>query len=332
MLINQILRLSSIADQLIQRGLSIPANLAFSIASTDFIEQNFLLPRYQQFLESYEKKLPCLDSEALKIIEGLEKQGVYVTTLSALGIPCTKKFLKAGYSVAAELASRSTSPVYADRHTLTATAKQLLLYPEIFWWGTSERLLKIIEAYLQLPVAYDGLSVYYSLANGRNAGPRKWHRDKEDWKMVKVCVYLNDVDENGGPYECIRPDVNDYLVSTLQPKYRVLTHRNLEEHLNLQTTDWIISCTGQAGTVIFADTARYYHRGKPPVDCDRSAIFFSYFSQRPKHPFFCGRSPLSDQQLARLAEPLPPHLRQSVTWRKHLPGIGRYIPKNRVKV
>lgn len=329
---NQLLQMSSIADQFIQRVLSLPSNLAFSIANIDFIEQEILLPRYQKFLEQYEKKLPALDAEAVRIVEGLEKQGVYITTLEALGIPHTEKFLQAGYSVAAELAIRSKSAIDADRHTLTATAKQLLMYPEIFWWGTSERLLKIVEGYLQLPVAYDGLSFYYSLADGRDAGPRKWHRDKEDWKMIKVCVYLNDVDEHGGPYECVKPDVNDYLVATLQPKYRVLTHQKLGEYLNFPSSDWLNSCTGKAGTVIFADTARYYHRGKPPTHCDRSAIFFSYFSQRPRSPFFCGRSPLSDDQLAKLAEPLPPHVRQSIAWRRRLSGIGRYIPKNRVKV
>lgn len=327
-----LLRLSATADQLIQRILSVPSNLAFSIANIDFIEQKILLPRYQKFLGQHKKNLPDLDVEALKIIEGLEKQGVYITTLAALGIPQTEEFLQAGYSVAAELARQSKSPIYADRHTLTASAKQLLLYPEIFWWGISERLLKIVEGYLRLPVAYDGLSFYYSLANGRDAGPRKWHRDKEDWKMIKVCVYLNDVDEKGGPYECAQSHINDYLISTLQPKYQVFTHQKLEEYLNLPASNWVTSCTGKAGTVIFADTARYYHRGKPPTQCDRSAIFFSYFSQRPKHPFFCGRSPLSDRQLAKLAEPLPPHLRQSITWKSRLPGIGRYIPKNRVKV
>lgn len=332
MSIHQLLRLSAIADQFIQRVLSLPSNLAFNIANLDFIEQGILLPCYQKFLKQYEKKLPVLDAEALKIIEGLDKQGVYVTTLEALGIPRTEKLLKAGYHVAAELSRRSKSPFYADRHTLTATARQLLLYPEIFWWGTSEQLLRIVEGYLRLPVAYDGLSFYYSRADGRDAGPRKWHRDKEDWKMIKVCVYLNDVDENGGPYQCVKPDVNEHLISTLQPRYQVLTQQEMKEHLNVSTSDWLTSCTGKAGTVIFADTARYYHRGKPPTHCDRSAIFFSYFSQRPKHPFFCGRSPLSDHQLAKLAEPLPPHLRQSITWRRRLPGLGGYIPKNRVKV
>jgi hypothetical protein len=106
----------------------------------------------------------------------------------------------------------------------------------------------------------------------------------------------------------------------------------MEACLQPQTSDWITSCTGKAGTVIFSDTARYYHRGKPPLERDRAAIFFSYFSQRPKNPFFCGRSPLSDRQLAQLAEPLPPHLQDCITWKQRLPGIGRYIPKNRVKV
>jgi len=312
--------------------MSLPSNLSFQLSNLDLIEQEVLFPRYQQFLQTHQSHLPDLSAEDAKIVEGLEKQGMYITTLEALQIPGTQALLQEGHRVANELAQRSLSPLYINQHTLTATTEQLLHYPAIFWWGTAERLLSIAEAYLRLPVAYDGLSLYYSVADERDAGPRKWHRDKEDWRMIKVCVYLNDVDENGGPYELVKPDVNEYLVSTLLPKYRILTHQQMKDYLHCQTSDWKTTCTGRAGTVVFTDTARYYHRGKPPSHRDRKAIFFSYFSQRPKNPFFCGRSPLSDDHLAQLAASLPPHQQQSITWKRRLPGLGRYIPKNRVKV
>jgi hypothetical protein len=212
-----------------------------------------------------------------------------------------------------------------------ANADQLIAHPEILCWGLSERILKIVECYLGLPVGYGALSFYYSVADGRDAGPRIWHRDKEDWKMVKVAVYLNDVDEFGGPFQCIKPDINNWLIATL-PQYKGLTHSELQQLLNTNSSDWLTSCVGKTGTVIFTDTARCYHRGKPPLQANRSAIFFHYFSYRPKNPFYCDRSPLSSKQIEDFDKQLPPHLQGYLTWRDQYPGIGRYIPKNYMRV
>lgn len=257
---------------------------------------------------------------------------MYITSLEALGISNTDHFLASAQKLAQELKQMSAYPLHQGKHTLTATAEQLMLYPEIFMWGGEEKLLRIIESYLKLPVAYDGFSYYYSVADLREAGPRKWHRDKEDWKMIKICVYINDVNEEGGPFEFVSPEFNTVFTKLLRPKYKVVYHQDLQALLPTNTGRWYKSCTGAMGTVIFADTAHYYHRGKPPTKCDRAAIFFSYYSLRPKNPFFCGRSPFSQKQLNHLAKLLPQHLRNSVTWREKLPSIGKWIPKNRLKV
>jgi hypothetical protein len=226
----------------------------------------------------------------------------------------------------------SRSTVHRGKHTLTANDDQLMRYPDIFFWGAQKRLVNIVENYLKLPVAYDSLSYYYSVADGKDMGPRKWHRDKEDWKMIKIGVYFNDVDENGGPFQCVHPEINEFLYEAVQPKYRIMTHQELQQLLPEGKSNWYTSCTGSAGTVVFVDTAKYYHRGKPPIATDRSALFFGYFSRRPKNPFFCGRSPLSRTQLRSLAESLPSDLRDCVNWRDSLPGIGGWVPKNRLKV
>jgi hypothetical protein len=160
--------------------------------------------------------------------------------------------------------------------------------------------------------------------------------------MVKVAVYLNDVDELGGPFQCVKPEINTWMRETL-PKYQGMTHSELEQLIdrtpslqrnsgNSTPSDWLTSCVGKAGTVLFLDPARFYHRGKPPVNCDRSALFFHYFSQRPKNPFYCERSILSRQQTAELTQQLPSHLQYPLTWRDRYPGIGRYIPKNFMRV
>jgi len=334
--LNNLSPFSQMAKRAVNKLFSLPSDLASDLHSTDWFEQSVLLPQYQQYRTQHRNHLPKLDAKELAIVEQLEQHGVCLTSLEALAIPKSDQLLEAAQPITTELAQQSRSPSHAHKHTLMATADQLMAHPEIFFWGLSERLLKIVECYLGLPVGYDGLAFYYSVADGRDAGPRIWHRDKEDWRMVKVAVYLNDVDEFGGPFQCVNPTVNTRLIERL-PKYKGMTHAELQ--LVLQTTlsdthssDGIVSCVGKAGTVLFTDTARFYHRGKPPVNADRSAIFFHYFSQRPKNPFFCERSLLSRQQTADLTRQLPPHLQKHLTWRKHYPGIGRVIPKNYMRV
>ena len=316
----------------IQSLLSLPSDLAFWVGNLDWVEKKYLYPRYQRSLQHHahhldQSSLTVLDQ---KIAEGLTQKGLYVTSLEELGLPNTDRFLATAAELTQELQDLSKKPAYAGKHTITATAQQLMTHHKLFYWGVSDRLLKIIEQYLGLPVSYDGLSFYYSVGDGQIAGPRRWHRDREDWKMVKVAVYLTDVDLESGPFECVTPEVNAELLQQPRPKYRRFSHLD-EQGLSCED-EGFTSCIGKAGTVVFVDTAFYYHRGRPPIKNDRSAVFFSYFSQSPKNPFFCGRSQFSDEQLRSLSSLLPEHLKAAVQWKDHLSGLGKYIPRNRLKV
>jgi hypothetical protein len=315
-----------------QSLLSLPSEVAFWVSNINWVEQKFLYPRYQESCQrhAHQLRIQSLASLDQRIITGLMEKGLYVTSLEELGLPDTEQFLEAATKLTQELSDRSQEQIHARTHTLTATAQQLMTHREIFDWGISNRLLTIVEGYLGLPVAYDGLSFYYSVADGQIAGPRRWHRDREDWRMVKVAVYLTDVDQDSGPFECVTPEVNSELLNQSSPKYRRFSH--LEDQNIAFNGEQFKSCLGKAGTVIFVDTALYYHRGKPPISHDRSAVFFSYFSQSPKNPFFCGRSPLSDQELRLLSSSLSDRLKISILWKDYLSGFARYIPKNRLKV
>lgn len=320
-----------LAMRLVDKVCSIPSDLAFRINSSDWFERTVLFPRYQQWRDRHKAALPILDGTERTIVDRLEREGICITSLSELAIPDTQQLLAAAEPISKELARLSRAPSHVGKHTLMATAAQLIQHPEIICWGLSQRLLKIVESYLGLPVGYGALSFYYSVADGRDAGPRIWHRDKEDWRMIKVAVYLNDVDESGGPYQSVTAATNEWLVAKL-PKYKGLNHTEMQQLLDDPTDNWLISCIGKAGTVIFTDTSRCYHRGKPPIRTDRSAIFFHYFSYRPKNPFYCDRSPLSSRQIVEFDKQLPPHLQGYLTWRDKYPSIGRYIPKNYMKV
>lgn len=328
---------SQTIDKLWQRALSIPSDIALLISNLAIIEQKVLYPRYQQLLQEHQPFLKSLTPEEAKIVQELEQYGVAVTHLEDLAIPMSDRLFNSAQQLSQELQYQARLPLSIGKHTLTANAEQIMRYPELFLWGADAKLLRIIENYLKLPVAYDGLSYYYSPADSKEAGPRKWHRDKEDWQMIKIGIYINDVDDDGGPFECVTPAANELINVALNAKslhkYKTAYHHEIEAILPEEMhQNWRKTFTGKAGTIIFVDTAKYYHRGKPPTKYDRSAIFFGYCSYKPRHPFFCGRSPLSQAQLRYMANLLAEDIRDCVTWRDRLTGLGKWIPKNRLKV
>ena len=73
--------------------------------------------------------------------------------------------------------------------------------PSLFLWGLQPILLNLIENYLQLPVASHGLYQRRDLLNNTIKRSRLWHLDMEDYKILKVIIYLNDVDETVGPFQ-----------------------------------------------------------------------------------------------------------------------------------
>jgi hypothetical protein len=169
----------------------------------------------------------------------------------------------------------------------------------------------------------------YQARCGLHAGARKWHRDREDRRMIKVAVYCNDVDADGGPLQFIRRDVarrglaDDFT-------YPVLSHDELQSRLGKIEDNDIITCTGAAGTVIFSDTATQYHRGKPAVSRDRCAIYYNYFSRTPRHPFFCEQPDLSRDKIAKFARQteLTSTQKSALLWRDSMSWLGRLMPPN----
>jgi hypothetical protein len=280
---------------------------------------------HRRALGTHKANLPKLSEMEAQIVAGLWRQGVFITSLQALAIPGTDTMLSSAHALMNVYAARSARGEFRHRYTTVVSGDELMQHPSVLRWGLDRSLLRIAEAYLGLPVAYDGLRFYYTVADGRQVAARLWHRDFEDRRMVKVTVYLHDVDANGGPFEILHRDFpGGQVLSGFN--YPILTQEELEQRLGGAIAERdVTSCTGPAGTVIFSDTATRYHRGKPAVSRDRAAIFYHYLSRQPLRPFLC-RPDLSRAQLGALAVGLSPEQRASLLWRDDLPWLARVIP------
>jgi hypothetical protein len=207
-----------------------------------------------------------------------------------------------------------------------ASGADLVVHDKIIRWGLNDRLLDIAENYLGVPIGYDGANVYFTKADGMEAGQRRWHRDAEDRRMLKIALYLNDVDDDGGPLQVLLRQLPDHD-RMVRGKFPILSQEKLETALGDFDPDRdVVTCTGKAGTVIFADTAALYHRGKPASARDRCAIFFNYMNRAPLRPFRCERSTISRAQTRRLAASMPQRQRDCLLWRDSLPLVARMVP------
>jgi len=264
---------------------------------------------YQTEIEKHTDVLPILSTADLTLVETLQNEGIVVTSLAALSIPSSPQMLEAAKSLMLEIPKSISGN--KNEFIIHATSEQIMEYLEIFLWGLQQRLLNIIENYLGLPVAYHGSYFRRDIANQVQLKSRLWHLDKEDRKVLKIIVYLNEVDDDCGPFQYIPQTFSAKIASSLRYNYSYIRDKTMQQVIS--PLNWK-SCTGLSGTVIIADTANIFHRGKIPRYSDRFTIFFDYTSRSPKHPFYC-QSSLTDENLLRIAAKLSENQRQCIFWR-----------------
>ncbi|WP_267424005.1 hypothetical protein [Methylobacterium sp. GC_Met_2] len=302
---------------------SIARNAVHEFMSTDLARRN--VESYYNNLRAERLAAPAALSEAdQKIVTSLREVGVYQTRLEDLNLFGAEQMLSQAHEVRDDIETRlAAGPTHVDDPFLIQADKsELVDRAEIYLFGLNERLLRIVENYLGLPVAFGGFNFFYTLADGCERGARVWHLDGEDESIVKVAVYLNDVDVDGGPFEMIR----HRLFKGAQPYTRPARHEKLERVIGRTIdADEIVTCTGPSGSVIFCDTARYYHRGKPATGQNRTAIFFNYYPRPPRRPYFCGKPVVALEDLELAPDRLSDYQRQSAQWRESLPPIAKYV-------
>lgn len=314
----------SVPHRLIRRLGDKPARLAFGLSNAAMIRRR-LGRRYEADILAHRAHLPQLSGIDREIVDALERHGIFVTSLDALGLSGSARMLRCAQTVMAAWRDEAWREAHAGREFITAPASAMLQNTELFRWGLEERLLDIAECYLGLPPAYDGMAMIYTVADGTELGTRVWHRDREDRRAIKLAVYCNEVTEQGGPFQLIaRIDrsqgANDHY------EYVFGTEDELKRRLGPDYHRAIVSCPGPEGTVVFSDAARYFHRGAPVHDKDRKALFYSYFARHTRHPFFCCRSGLTRRDIAQLTSDMLPRQKASARWFEDLPTWLKLIP------
>ncbi len=268
--------------------------------------------RYQNRVKQYADRINSLSDVDLNIVRGISDNGVFVTSLDELQISHTEKLLNCCDRVLPELIA--SIPHSKQQFYVCNSSNKALEHQEIYLWGLDARLLNIVENYILLPAAYHGMYLRKDLANNVVRKSRLWHIDKEDRRMLKIIIYLNDVDRDGGCFQYIHRSHTKRIYQQLRYNHQYIKSDRIKNVVS--ESEWI-SCIGKAGTVIIVDTAAVFHRGTLPQTSDRLALFFDYSSSYPLRPYYCKPSfPVVD--LLRLSTKLTSRSKNCVFWNQNL--------------
>jgi hypothetical protein len=226
------------------------------------------------------------------LVRQLRTDGVAPTTLDELAIANTDVLRRALAKLIPGLAFRQASSQNVFR-----PGRDLLLSDAVIWrWGLDERLLDLVENYLGLPVRYRGPEFRREVAIGEASGVRRWHRDVEDHRQLKILIWLHEVQPDGGPFEYVPRGPT--LEATRRLRY-VSAYVSDADMVRVAPRQVWRCCPGPAWTAVVADPANIFHRVRPLINRDRYSVTFSYTSHHfLKNPRV---APLTEQQHARVA-------------------------------
>jgi hypothetical protein len=260
---------------------------------------------YQLARAKHVQNLPQLTPFDQKIVEACKREGAFVTTLDELGLASTSQLLEAA-RIQLESMEKVVSSSRIDKddteNQTDGTHPRIFMVtdlPEFFTWGREERLSKIIEHYIGLPITFQGVHLRRDFANKNPVTTELWHTDLEDRRMLKIILYLSDVTEEHGPFEYIPKNrVSPLLGWRIQRKIsraHALGISDSEIQKLVPKSAWK-PCLGPAGTVVFMDPVAVFHHGKSRLK-DRMALFFVYTAKQPLRPEHCTQ--YRDQTFAR---------------------------------
>ncbi|MEH2244765.1 phytanoyl-CoA dioxygenase [Nostoc sp.] len=248
-----------------------------------------LSPDFEYYVARWKhsRNLPALEERDRHIFNTLKKDGVCVTTLADLGLDSSSELLNAAYNQLSHMENANNDHL-EQKWPQISTVTGL---PEFYAWGIEKRLLNIIENYIGLPIAFHGVHLRKDFNNKHQFGTLLWHSDAEDRRIIKIFIYLNDVEEKTGPFEYIPRSLTPLFSWNYFRLYYKLWKSGYmgidDEQVKpvIPKSAWK-SCPGPAGTVILVDTKNALHHGTVRTE-DRSALFFCYTANPPERPDLC---------------------------------------------
>jgi hypothetical protein len=134
--------------------------------------------------------------------------------------------------------------------------------------ANNPHILAIARHYLGCTPTISSIGIRWSFCGGQAAATQTFHRDVDDWRFLKLFVYLSDVDDASGPHEYVKG--SHRIRGTLRGNS--YSDSDIESRFGAGGVDRV---TGPRGTAFFADTYGI-HRGRPPQKKPRLMLQVQY--------------------------------------------------------
>lgn len=230
----------------------------------------------------YKKKSFSPGATEERIVSAFKKDGIAISHLDEL-FP-ERNFLSYLGSYARELSTSAATRTSKEFLQNLWDAVPLVDFDNPFLeFSLQEQILAVVNGYMDLCVKFYYMTLNITTPVDKGSLPvqsQQWHRDPEDKKMVKIFLYLNDVDEEAGPFMYVRGSQYGGKLNSIfmQKPPRGSSYISDKDIAKSVPSDAILKCTGKAGTLIFCDTAGL-HKGGYALSKDR-IMFTAGFCSR----------------------------------------------------
>jgi hypothetical protein len=132
-----------------------------------------------------------------------------------------------------------------------------------------ERVLAAVTSYIGCRPTLSSLGVRWSFPNAHQAADtQRFHRDPDDWRFLKLFIYLTDVDINSGPHV--------YVAGSHRTRGRIRARPYADDEVAAHSDARnVLEILGPAGTAFMADTYGI-HAGMVPRQSPRLIIQAQY--------------------------------------------------------
>jgi hypothetical protein len=216
--------------------------------------------------------------EGRRVLDSLNRDGIAITSAQALlGEQSVYDELKndvARYEqeLADELAAARSRITQKDiekafKFSYVVGRRKLHSDDALVRFAIQEPIVRIVNAYFGMYTHLRFINVWRTFASQEPARDSQlWHHDRDDRYIVKVFVYLSDVDETAGPFT-YAPGTHLKGNMRREPRGRVERaggplRSTDEEMAEVVPRDRWITATGPAGTIVFADTRGLHCGGR----------------------------------------------------------------------
>ena len=223
----------------------------------------------------YQLSRTSLEGEAGRVLRDLNRHGVAVSSVESLLGPdsCYRELCGRVTSLQESLKTEIAGAASGADDSKAIGKKTFILEylgrnpsfdPNDVYarFALGKNVLGIANAYLGMWSRLRYYNVWHTFPTRVEARESQlWHRDREDYLVLKVFLYLSDVDEGAGPFRYARGShPKGELVQaacTLEGGVERSTDSQISKAVS--PSRWFTG-TGPKGTIIFADT-RGYHCG-----------------------------------------------------------------------